>query len=405
MSVFANSEEPIYENNVEIPYILFDLEKGQVLSQQNSELKIDAAMLSKMMTCLISLETLSPTLEITPKAGIAIDENNFTINTSQSYTVNSLVNAAIIGDSENASNVLAYCVNVDMGYFVSVMNNKAQEFKMANTYFTNPSGLIDAAQYTTIKDIGTFLKNAMENTTFRNIYETKYGLIWNNFVVTHPNKFIYDNSFFVNGATLSKNSDSSSCSFSVLVSSDKEIKENTLNIMLVMSNVSEKAYQELGTKVLRDTLDRYDKNILVRKGDVVQTLKVDNDDLTLVASADIYFIHPKDDQNFVENKSFTWASKYSSGKISPPILKDSTLGVAHYLLKDGTIIDVSMVASQDLLSTSSFIDFVTKKVTETKGILITIIFLLSLEAILLIVKLYNFIIDRIKGYKSKSSKI
>lgn len=402
MTVFASSDVQIYENNVEIPYILLELEKGQVLSQQNTDLKIDAAMLSQMMTCLISLETLSPTLEITPKAGLTSIGNNFTLNSSQTYTVDSLVKAAMIGDSKNASNALANYINSDMGYFVSVMNNKAQEFKMSNTYFTNPSGVNDAAQYTTVTDISMFLRNALRNPSFKNIYEAKYGLIWNNSVVMHPNKFIYDNTFFVVGASLSKNVNSSSCIFSVLISSERDIKDDTLIMMLVMSNVSENSYQEFGSKVLRNALDKYNKNILVRKGDVIQTVKVENDDLKLVASTDIYYIFPKDDDNFIENKSYSWVSEYSSGKISPPVHMGSTFGVAHYLLKDGTTIDVSMVASDDVLSSSSFVEFFTKKLTENRGILITVIFLLFLEAILIIAKLYNFIVDRIKGYKSKS---
>lgn len=57
--------------------------------------------------------------------------------------------------------------------FVELMNQKAQELGMEGTHFTNSSGLHDENHYTTVRDLGILLMEALKNETFRQIFTAR----------------------------------------------------------------------------------------------------------------------------------------------------------------------------------------------------------------------------------------
>lgn len=56
--------------------------------------------------------------------------------------------------------------------FVEQMNNKAAELGLTGTHYTNPVGLHDAQNYTTVRDIHTLATYALKNETFKTVCET-----------------------------------------------------------------------------------------------------------------------------------------------------------------------------------------------------------------------------------------
>jgi len=69
---------------------------------------------------------------------------------------------------------LAKAVGGDVDSFVSMMNRKAKELGMTNSYFYNPSGLDEGnGNYSTAYDMALVTSYAMKNEEFRKIFSTK----------------------------------------------------------------------------------------------------------------------------------------------------------------------------------------------------------------------------------------
>ncbi|WP_330576611.1 D-alanyl-D-alanine carboxypeptidase family protein [Defluviitalea raffinosedens] len=56
--------------------------------------------------------------------------------------------------------------------FVRLMNEKAEELGMRHTHFENTTGLHDENHYTTVKEMSIFLREALQNDIFRDIFTT-----------------------------------------------------------------------------------------------------------------------------------------------------------------------------------------------------------------------------------------
>lgn len=57
--------------------------------------------------------------------------------------------------------------------FSTIMNQKAKELGLQNSYFTSPHGLDDDNHYTTAYELAIITNYALQNETFRTIVGTK----------------------------------------------------------------------------------------------------------------------------------------------------------------------------------------------------------------------------------------
>jgi len=78
----------------------------------------------------------------------------------------------LIYSANDAAVVLAQQVGDTPERFITMLNQRAQELGCTNTNITTVSGLDDAKQYSTARDMAKILKAAMEHETFREIANT-----------------------------------------------------------------------------------------------------------------------------------------------------------------------------------------------------------------------------------------
>jgi len=80
----------------------------------------------------------------------------------------------LLGSANDSANVLAEYIGGDEKGFVELMNKKAQELEMKDTYFTNPTGLYDEKQYTTAYDLAVLIRYALtKSSTFNEMFSAK----------------------------------------------------------------------------------------------------------------------------------------------------------------------------------------------------------------------------------------
>lgn len=158
------------------PYIyVFDREKEKEIYKKNDQERTYPASLTKMMTVFVALEEIK---DLDTLAPIDVGVYHKMINNNGSMagfygneqvTVRDLLYGTVLNSGGEAAGTLAIHVAGSKKAFVQLMNKKAAEIGMDQTYFSNVEGLHDKKHYTTARDIAKLLDVALENKRFRAI--------------------------------------------------------------------------------------------------------------------------------------------------------------------------------------------------------------------------------------------
>lgn len=158
--------------------ILYNLNNDTVLYEKNSEQQTKIASLTKIMTTIIAIENiqdLKQTVLITDKMFDNLSIASVAgFKVGDQVTYEDLLYGAMLPSGADATNALAILISSTEENFVKLMNEKAEILNMNNTNYENASGLDTSNNYSTVKDQATLLKYALTNSTFKEIYETKY---------------------------------------------------------------------------------------------------------------------------------------------------------------------------------------------------------------------------------------
>ncbi|MEG2958792.1 MAG: serine hydrolase, partial [Oscillospiraceae bacterium] len=158
--------------------ILIDGENGDILYEYQAHEQRYPASITKVMTGLLVLEAadrgeLALTDVITADASmnrdLSADGSTQDIKVGEQMTVNDLLHCLLIPSANEAANILAVAVAGDIDSFIDKMNQRAKELGCENTHFSNTHGLHVDDHYTTAYDITLFVREAMTNSTFREI--------------------------------------------------------------------------------------------------------------------------------------------------------------------------------------------------------------------------------------------
>lgn len=111
--------------------------KEKVLFEKNAHQKLPFASLTKLMTALVVLENypLSKTITITEK----LPESNGQLQRGEKFAVKDLLYFLLVASDNDAAFNLAK--EIGLPSFVFLMNKKARQLHMKNTFFSNPTGL------------------------------------------------------------------------------------------------------------------------------------------------------------------------------------------------------------------------------------------------------------------------
>lgn len=155
--------------------LLVDRNTGAVVYGMNEHDELYPASLTKIMTCLLTLEAidegrlrLSQEITATPTAleGLADDGSTAGIEAGEILTVEELLYCMMVVSANEACTILAEKISGSVGSFVDAMNRKAQELGCENTHFMNPHGYHDSQHYTSAWDLYLITKAALEHPMF-----------------------------------------------------------------------------------------------------------------------------------------------------------------------------------------------------------------------------------------------
>lgn len=151
-------------------YWLFESSTGTVLAEYESSLETPAASLTKLMTCLLTLEAIEQGWlqwdeNITlPAAYINPGGSSIKLEAGQNLSIRQLVEGMLIASGNDAANLLADRVGGSEAVFVKKMNERAKALGMKQTRFLNATGLPTEAgeNMTSAADIGLISEHLIE---------------------------------------------------------------------------------------------------------------------------------------------------------------------------------------------------------------------------------------------------
>lgn len=146
--------------------LFIDTKNGQVLYAKNAKERLPIASLVKVMTALIALEHkgMEDKYLISQKAA-DMEPDKMLLKTDEKMTLKELLYGIFLISANDAAEVLAEGTTGSREEFVHLMNSKAVQLGMKDSYFTNPTGLDEDGHnsYSTAYDLAILTRYLIRN--------------------------------------------------------------------------------------------------------------------------------------------------------------------------------------------------------------------------------------------------
>lgn len=161
-------------------YILYSIDSDEVLASKNIDDKLSFASINKLLNLITALDYIDE--KDLDKEVVISDEVIDSVVPGSSVvgfkagdrvSMRDILYGVVLPSGADASLQLSYTLFNDTDGIVEKMNKKAKKIGMNNTRIVNPYGLDDPDQYSSLEDILTLLKYALNNEIFYDIYTTR----------------------------------------------------------------------------------------------------------------------------------------------------------------------------------------------------------------------------------------
>ncbi len=324
--------------------VLMDVNTGTVLYEMNKDEKRSPASVTKIMTLLLVFEAIDEG-KIKYEDMVTVSENAAPMGGSQIFlepgetmSVDELIKSVVVASANDGAVALAEYVGGSEESFVYMMNKRARELGMNNTYFENATGLDDdtTLHLTTAYDIALMSRELLSHEKI-----TEYTTIWmdtvrnGEFGLSNTNKLIR----FYRGATGLKTGSTSKAGFCISASAKRE---DMHLIAVIMGSDSSAERNASASKLLDYGFANYEIYRNVEKE--IEPIKVKRGKSETVNAKyeNFEILVPKGNKNKV-----TFEIKIDEN-ISAPLEKGSKVGRITYSLNGEIIGEKDLVAVNDV---------------------------------------------------------
>ena len=157
--------------------ILMNARTGEVLYEKNGDKREYPASMTKMMTCILSVESGRADLAVTITPSAA-DVETTRVRPGEQARLRDLTRQMMLISDNGAALAIAETLGGSEEQFAAMMNRKAREIGAFHTHFVNPNGMPDADHYSTAHDIALIAAYGLRNPEFRKIVGTKASTIY-----------------------------------------------------------------------------------------------------------------------------------------------------------------------------------------------------------------------------------
>ncbi|MBE6021420.1 MAG: D-alanyl-D-alanine carboxypeptidase [Clostridiales bacterium] len=173
--IYAQSSPPEVSA---VSAIVMDSATGRVLYEKNAHSRQFPASTTKIMTCLLALQSGHKLEEMVKISERAAKEEGSSIymEPGEEISFEDLIYALMLRSGNDSAVALAEHISGSAQAFAEEMNKKAEELGAEDTHFVTVNGLHDNEHYTTAYDMALFAREAMKNEYFRTVVSS---IEWN----------------------------------------------------------------------------------------------------------------------------------------------------------------------------------------------------------------------------------
>lgn len=174
-----NSKTEINNLNISAEaYAIMDNDSKVILLSKNADLRFSMASTTKIMTALTALNFYKMDDVLTIKTS-RVEGTVLGLKKDDQFFFEDLLYAMLLPSANDAALAIAQNYSGDEKEFVKKMNENAKNFHLSKTHFTDPNGLEDDGDYTTVIDLARLSSLALENKEFAKVVSTKNKSITN----------------------------------------------------------------------------------------------------------------------------------------------------------------------------------------------------------------------------------
>lgn len=325
-------------------YILVNGETCEVLMEKNADEQLPPASITKIMTMLLLMEaidngTVSLDDVVTVSETAALHEGSHVfLEIGEQITVSDLIKAIAVASGNDASIAVAELLSGSQEEFVKVMNAKASELGMKNTFFINCNGLDAEGHVSTARDIAIMTYELLKH---KKILE--YTTIWTDtlrngkFNLANTNKLIR----FYEGANGMKTGSTSKAGYCL---SATALRNDIQLIAVVLGSLSTKDRFADASALLNHGFNNYKKHHLISNNDSVGEVIVINgtkEKITAVAEADCDILIKSSEISELKDELILESS------IHAPVAKGQVIGKIVYKAGEREVGHVNLISDTD----------------------------------------------------------
>ena len=154
--------------------VIVDAGSGRVLWMHGAHTPRPVASLTKLMTALLAdrggaLRRFTITPAMTGAPGYTIG-----LQAGDRVSVRDMLAGALIASANDAADALAVHRAGSIRRFVGLMNREAAKMHLADTHFSNPSGIIDQGNHSSAWDVAYLARAVLQRSALRRLVGAKF---------------------------------------------------------------------------------------------------------------------------------------------------------------------------------------------------------------------------------------
>jgi D-alanyl-D-alanine carboxypeptidase (penicillin-binding protein 5/6) len=258
--------------------LLMDAQTGVVLFEKNADARMSPASMSKLMTVLMTFESLQSGAvtadeeffvsdEAWRRGGAASGGSTMFLKARSRVSVENLLRGVIIQSGNDACIALAEGLAGSEEVFAQMMTERAQELGMSKSTFMNATGLPHPEHKTTARDLALLAQRLINQHS--NLYSlfSERDFTWNKIRQTNRNPLLYANI----GADGLKTGHTQDSGYGLVASAE----QNGRRLILVVNGLNSKRERALeARRLMTYGFRNFQKELLVEAGEVVTELPV-----------------------------------------------------------------------------------------------------------------------------------
>ena len=325
-------------------YILMDQTTGRVIKGKNYNSPYLIASITKIMTCLLAIESnkIDDVIEVDDTILDSYGSGIY-IEVGEQISIRDLLYGLMLRSGNDAALMIAKYVSNDVDSFVLKMNEKAKKLGMINTNYENPHGLDSENHYTSARDMAIVARELVKHkkileysSTYEEYLKKPDGTsTW----MVNTNKLIR----FYNGCDCGKTGYTNEAGHCLVASA---IKNGMRLISVVISSPDSKTRFNEVSSMFNYGFSYYTNKLVVDNNKPLDlVVKIDGgkkDSIEIIAEKPFYVFTKKDEKRSVELNFVPF------DKNKAPIRKGDVLGELHIYENGIQISTINVLANEDV---------------------------------------------------------